>query len=443
MQKNKILQELNKKWHKKCECDLKKTATKAVFGYGNPNADIVFIGEAPGKNEDNKGKPFVGASGKILTEMLSMIGLKREDVYITNIVKYRPLENRDPTPKEKEDCKEWLSEELNVINPKMIVLLGRHSLNTFFSEYNISKVRGRVFKKTFLNLNTKYFYPIYHPSATIYNRSLLIDLKKDFKKIPKILEKIKKEKMNIKKKTQIVILAGGRGKRMKSHLPKAIVPLKGRPMLHHLVDISAKIGIPKPIIIVGHKAEKVKKEIGKNNNFVLQKESLGTAHAVLCAKQKCKTYDTIVVLSSDQPNVRPESILESIAQHDKLKSKITLTTTLVPNFKDWRQYFLVHGRILRKGNNIVGIKEYKDADEIERKIKEVNTGCCYVFDAKWLWQNLNKVKNKNVQKEYYLTDLVKIANDQKEKIGNYKIDNREALGANSKEELEVLEKFVV
>ncbi len=106
MTKAEKLLELHKAWDAKCDCPLKKTATQAVFGDGNPDADIVFIGEAPGKNEDLNGKPFIGAAGKFLNKMLESITLKREDIYITNIVKYRPPNNRDPLPEEKESCKE-------------------------------------------------------------------------------------------------------------------------------------------------------------------------------------------------------------------------------------------------------------------------------------------------------------------------------------------------
>jgi DNA polymerase len=109
------LNELNKYWEENCSCELKKTATQAVFGNGNAESEIVFIGEAPGKNEDLKGIPFVGAAGKFLDEMLLGIGKKREDIYITNIVKYRPPNNRDPEPKEKEDCNDWLINELKII----------------------------------------------------------------------------------------------------------------------------------------------------------------------------------------------------------------------------------------------------------------------------------------------------------------------------------------
>src|ERR1035437_504528 len=129
MDKNQELQNLHKKWIKECECELKKTATQAVPGVGSADAEIVFIGEAPGKSEDEKGEPFVGSAGKFLNEMLSLINLKREEIYITNIVKYRPPTTRNPEPSEKASCRQWLLEELKIISPKLIIFLGRHAMN--------------------------------------------------------------------------------------------------------------------------------------------------------------------------------------------------------------------------------------------------------------------------------------------------------------------------
>ena len=184
------LEKLNKKWKKGCKCGLRKTATQAVFGDGNAHADIVFIGEAPGKSEDKAGKPFVGSAGKFLSEMLSTIQLQREDVYITNIVKYRPPNNRDPLPLEKSTCKSWLLEELKIINPKLIILLGRHALNTFFPDEKISTKHGKVLIKNIKEVPIKYFLVLYHPASLFYNPSIKKIFLKDFKKIPKILKEI-------------------------------------------------------------------------------------------------------------------------------------------------------------------------------------------------------------------------------------------------------------
>ena len=193
MDKKQQLKDLHEKWSEKCQCELKNTATQPVPGDGNPEAEIVFIGEAPGKQEDLQGRPFVGAAGKFLNEMLGKIKMKREDIYITNIVKYRPPNNRDPEPNEKENCIDWLYEELNLINPKLIVFLGRHSMTYFFPTEKISDVHGKLLIKKFKNIKTKDFLPLYHPAAALYNGGMRNTLIADFKKIPKILEKIKQD----------------------------------------------------------------------------------------------------------------------------------------------------------------------------------------------------------------------------------------------------------
>ncbi len=195
MDKQKKLENIHKKWIKECDCELKKTATQAVPGYGSANADIVFIGEAPGKQEDKHGRPFVGAAGKFLDEMLGVIKLKREDIYITNIVKYRPPNNRDPLPEEKAACRAWLLEELKIIKPSLIVFLGRHAMNNFFPELKIGNTHGKLLIKSFKNMETKYFFPLYHPAAALYNGSMREVLIKDFKKIPKLLKEIEKRKV--------------------------------------------------------------------------------------------------------------------------------------------------------------------------------------------------------------------------------------------------------
>lgn len=188
------LRHIHEKWFTQCRCKLKETATQPVPGDGSPDADIVFVGEAPGKTEDLQGKPFVGSAGKFLAEMLASIHMLREDIYITNIVKYRPPDNRDPLPEEKDACREWLHEELNFIKPKLIVFLGRHAMNNFFPELMIGDAHGKLIHKKFSGIDTEYFLPLYHPAAALYNGGLRSELKKDFKKIPLVLGKIEKEK---------------------------------------------------------------------------------------------------------------------------------------------------------------------------------------------------------------------------------------------------------
>ncbi len=173
--------------------DLAQQATQLVFGDGNPDADIVFIGEAPGKNEDLQGLPFVGAAGRFLDEMLEMIGMKRSDIYITNIVKYRPLNNRDPLPEEKTAFLPYLQSQLAAIDPKLVITLGRHSLNCFLPDLQISKVHGQP-KRLRIKLKdaiaTWVLLPLFHPAAALYNSAMRQTLIDDFANIPIILQKI-------------------------------------------------------------------------------------------------------------------------------------------------------------------------------------------------------------------------------------------------------------
>lgn len=188
--KSEQLNKVHEKWLTECDCELRKSATQGVPGSGSARAEIVFIGEAPGKSEDKEGRPFVGAAGKFLNEMLASIKLNREDIYITNVVKYRPPNNRDPLPEEVASCAKWLQEELEVIKPTVIVFLGRHALQHFFPGEKISQVHGKILKKRTLIGN--YFFALYHPAAALYNGSMREVLMADFKKLPKVLEKIKK-----------------------------------------------------------------------------------------------------------------------------------------------------------------------------------------------------------------------------------------------------------
>jgi DNA polymerase len=169
--------------------DLAGQATQLVIGDGNSDADIVFIGEAPGKNEDEQGKPFVGAAGKFLNEMLDSIGLKRDDVYITNIVKYRPPNNRDPLEEEKAAFWPYLLRQIAIIEPKLVVTLGRHSMEYFLPGLKISSVHGQP-KRIQFGEEKIVVLPLFHPAAALYNGSMRATLISDFSKIPLILKKI-------------------------------------------------------------------------------------------------------------------------------------------------------------------------------------------------------------------------------------------------------------
>lgn len=190
--KTEALKAINEKWIRECTCTLRTTAMQAVPGDGSAHAEIIFIGEGPGRDEDVQGKPFVGAAGKFLNEMLAAIGLSRADVYITNVVKYRPPNNRDPLPEEAAACYPWLSEQINLIDPKLIVLLGRHALERFFPGEKISLVHGKVLRKPLRDIGTRNFLALYHPAAALYNGGMRDMLLADFKKIPAVLTAIGK-----------------------------------------------------------------------------------------------------------------------------------------------------------------------------------------------------------------------------------------------------------
>lgn len=164
-------------------CDLSKTRTNAVPGSGNPNADIVFIGEGPGFNEDKQGLPFVGQAGKFLDELLASISLDRDDVYICNVVKCRPPNNRDPLPPEIEACAPWLEQQLDIIKPRMIVTLGRFSMARYFKGQTIGRIHGQP--KAFDGVTV---VPMYHPAAALHQASLRQTILDDFAKLPGILE---------------------------------------------------------------------------------------------------------------------------------------------------------------------------------------------------------------------------------------------------------------
>jgi len=175
------------------KCGLGKTRTNLVFGEGDSQADLMFIGEGPGKREDELGKPFVGAAGKLLDEMVESIDLTRKEVYIANVVKCRPPGNRDPLPDEVKACWPYLEQQLKEIKPKLIILLGRHSLDRFLPGQKISQVHGQALRRDFPGIGRQVFFAAYHPAAALYQQSLKATLLEDFKRIPKILEKIKEE----------------------------------------------------------------------------------------------------------------------------------------------------------------------------------------------------------------------------------------------------------
>jgi len=182
---NEIAQQIDK-----CQkCPLYKTANKSVPGGPNPNAQIVFIGEAPGYWEDQKGIPFCGAAGNLLDKLLAEINLKREDIFIGNILKHRPPNNRDPLPEEITACTPFLKQQLLIMKPKIIVTLGRFAMNYFIPNVYISHVHGQVKRISWEQLILTIF-PVYHPAAALRNGNMMNSLREDFVKIPQIIQQI-------------------------------------------------------------------------------------------------------------------------------------------------------------------------------------------------------------------------------------------------------------
>ena len=240
---------------------------------------------------------------------------------------------------------------------------------------------------------------------------------------------------------KVIILAAGKGTRMNGEIAKVLANVNGQPMIEYAL-IAVK-NICKPIVVVGFQGAEIEKQINDRAEFVWQVEQLGTGHAVACAKDLLQSFDgAILVLYGDHPLITEQTIEKLFDLHEEKEATISLMTTVVPNFDDWREGFNGFGRILRdKNGEILGIRELKDCTDAEKEIREVNPGY-YCFDSRWLWQNINKIQNKNNQKEYYLTDLIEIAVQEKEKIISLKIDARECLGINTKEQLNFVEEIL-
>lgn len=171
------------------KCDLCKTRTNSVPGKGNFHSDVIFVGEAPGKNEDEKGEPFIGIAGKKLSIALEEAGIARDDVYITNIVKCRPPKNRVPTTMERDTCQDYLKQEITIIKPKIICILGNTAFNSLLGGSEIIKFRGKLVRKD----NQLYFLTV-HPAATIYNQELIKVLREDIRKLFELITELKNNK---------------------------------------------------------------------------------------------------------------------------------------------------------------------------------------------------------------------------------------------------------
>jgi len=180
------LSELNQQIAECLLCEIAKYRANTVPGEGPEDAEIMFIGEAPGWHEDQQGRPFVGPAGQYLDQLLSSIGLTRRQVFIANVIKCRPTNNRDPLPTEIQNCQKWLDQQIDIVKPKMIVTLGRYSMARFFPGKTISKIHGTAVRRD----NTIYF-AMYHPAAALHQQSLRQAIEADMKKIPIVLAETK------------------------------------------------------------------------------------------------------------------------------------------------------------------------------------------------------------------------------------------------------------
>jgi uracil-DNA glycosylase family 4 len=169
------------------DCALSRSRNRAVPGEGPEDAEIMFVGEAPGFYEDQQGRPFVGPAGRLLDDLLASIGLRRDQVYIANVIKCRPPDNRDPLPKEIEACRKWLEGQIELIKPKVVVPLGRFSLAWFFPNESIGRMHGHARYRDGI-----YYMPMYHPAAALHAGNMRRTIEEDFHKLPAVLEEARK-----------------------------------------------------------------------------------------------------------------------------------------------------------------------------------------------------------------------------------------------------------
>ncbi len=186
---NENLETIRQKVANCTKCELAKTRTNSVPGKGNFKSDVIFVGEAPGKNEDKNGEPFVGIAGQRLNNALENAGVSRESIYITNVVKCRPPKNRVPTTLERETCADYLQKEIAIIKPKIICILGNTAFNSILGGSEIIKYRGKIVKK-----DEQIYFLTVHPAATIYNQDLIMTLKEDIIKLFDLIKELKNDK---------------------------------------------------------------------------------------------------------------------------------------------------------------------------------------------------------------------------------------------------------
>ncbi len=237
--------------------------------------------------------------------------------------------------------------------------------------------------------------------------------------------------------TRVVILAAGQGKRMASSIPKPLMPISGRPMIMHLIENVQKSGIDaRPIVVVAPDSLALfKKTLGDICDFAIQKEQLGTGHAVMSARQELRTAKRVIVLYGDHPFIPAETLRALVSLHDENPEAIAMLTCKVPSFVAPYDVFASWGKIIRNASgSVLTIREIKDCSIDERQVREVNSGI-YAFPASWMWRQLPRLTTKNAGGEYYLTELITLACNEDVGIITASADPLDVMGVNTPDEL--------
>lgn len=244
---------------------------------------------------------------------------------------------------------------------------------------------------------------------------------------------------------QTVILAAGKGTRIKSKQPKVLIQIKNKPIISRLLDCLERASVcDKPLVVVDAscRGKTIKRCLGDRCCYAIQKNPLGTAHAVLSAKKHLMGFNNILILAGDHPYIHPLTLKNLIKNHQNQKAIITVLAFRVPHFNGIYKIFFTSGRIVTNGSNIVEkIVELKEANKKEQRVRLINTAI-YCFRTDWLWKNIHKIKNQNLKKEFYLTDLVALALKQKRKTTMLCTNSiLDAMGVNTPEQLDIAKSF--
>lgn len=244
-------------------------------------------------------------------------------------------------------------------------------------------------------------------------------------------------------KFRIVILAAGKGTRMKQDIPKALTPVAGKPILQHLLESIEASGLEKdPVIVIGKDSPRLGEVIGRTCSHAVQEEQLGTGHAVRSARESVQDAEALIVLYGDHPFLSASTLNQLASTHQDRAAHVTMATTTLPSTDGWYQAFEKWGRILRdESGRVIGNKQFKDATEEQKQILERDPAL-FCFRTDWLWDRLAQLKNENAQGEYYLTDLIGMAFEEGIEIPTVSIPPEEAIGINTPEEKEIAEEIL-